>query len=241
MFTVAGTILAILVLIASRPDTSTPPVASAGRSADATSPSASLAPPPTIRATPPSALAAMLAALVVTPEHREGYDRELFPHWTDDDGDGCNTRYEVLLAEAVAPPSIAGSCDLTGGTWLSPYDGQMIDGAAGVQIDHVVALAEAWYSGADTWTTERRERFANDLDTPLALVTVSPETNEAKGADDPAEWVPPRASAVCPYVEAWIAVKYRWRLAIDAAEHEALERLVARCPRSPLPLASVVP
>ncbi len=64
------------------------------------------------------------------------------------------------------PPTVSGSCDLTGGSWLSPYDGVRIDDARGVQIDHVVALAEAWYSGAHAWTTERRARFANDLECP---------------------------------------------------------------------------
>ena len=95
----------------------------------------------------PSSIEALLAGLVIAPEHRVGYDRDLFPVWTDEDGDGCNTRYEVLIAQAVTPPTVSGSCHLTGGSWRSPYDGLVIHRADGVQIDHLVALAEAWYSG----------------------------------------------------------------------------------------------
>ena len=96
------------------------------------------------------------------------------------------------------PPVISGSYDLTGGTWLSPYDGVTLHDATNVQIDHLVALAEAWYSGADSWTTERRERFANDLDVPWELNAVSPDINETKSADDPAEWLPPLAVGPVP-------------------------------------------
>lgn len=182
----------------------------------------------------PESLTTLLERLVVAPEHLDGYDRDLFPLWSDDDLDGCNTRYEVLLAQAVSPPVVSGSCDLTGGTWLSPYDGVTLHGAANVQIDHLVALAEAWYSGAHAWTTERRERFANDLDVPWELNAVSPDINETKSADDPAEWLPPLESALCPYLESWIGTKVRWSLSIDPEEKRALAELVPRCPESRL-------
>ncbi len=184
---------------------------------------------PTASAVAEATLAELVDGLVVTPEHLEGYERDLFPLWTDDDGDGCNTRYEVLIAEAVVAPTVSGSCDLTGGTWLSPFDGVELHDATEIQIDHLVALAEAWYSGAFAWTTEQRERFANDLGVPWALNAVSPEANQAKGSDDPAEWLPPLPSAVCPYAEAWVGTKVRWGLAIDPAEKAALEALAQRC------------
>lgn len=177
----------------------------------------------------PESLATLLERLVVAPEHLDGYDRDLFPQWSDADLDGCNTRYEVLLEQAVTPPTVSGSCDLTGGTWISPYDGVMLYDATGVQIDHLVALAEAWYSGAFGWTTERRERFANDITVPWELNAVSPDVNEAKGADDPAEWLPPLPSALCPYLESWIGTKVRWGLTIDPDEKRALGTLVPRC------------
>jgi len=186
-------------------------------------------------------LAELVDRLVVSPEHLDGYERDLFPHWTDDDGDGCNTRYEVLLAEAIVAPSVSGTCDVTGGMWLSSYDGVEINDAGGVQIDHLVALAEAWYSGAFSWTTDQRERFANDLGVPWALNAVSPDANQAKGSDDPAEWLPPRPSALCPYVEAWVGMKVRWNLTIDPAEEEALETLALGCPESRITVPLGVP
>ena len=197
---------------------------------------------PSLLASPspgPEPLATLLDRLVVAPEHLDGYDRELFPHWSDADLDGCNTRYEVLLEQAVTTPGVSGSCHLTGGAWLSPYDGVTLHDATNVQIDHLVALAEAWYSGAYAWTTERRERFANDLAVPWELNAVSPDINETKGADDPAEWLPPLPSALCPYLESWIGTKVRWSLAVDPDEKRALEVLLPRCPMSELtvPLA----
>lgn len=184
-------------------------------------------------------LAELLEALVVAPEHLDGYDRDLFPHWTDDDGDGCNTRREVLIAQAIVPPTVTGSCQLTGGRWLSPFDGVEIDDASGVQIDHLVALAEAWYSGAHAWTTDRRERFANDIEVPWVLVATSPAYNTSKGSSDPAEWLPPLRSARCRYVEAWIGTKVRWSLRVDPVEKAALDALVLACPdsRVTVPLA----
>lgn len=201
-----------------------------------------VAPPPSASPSPgPESLATLLDRLVVTPEHLEGYDRDLFPHWSDADLDGCNTRYEVLLDQAVTPPAISGGCDLTGGTWVSPFDGVTLHDATNVQIDHLVALAEAWYSGAFAWTTERRERFANDLTVPWELNAVSPDINEQKGADDPAEWLPPLSSALCPYLESWIGTKVRWSLATDPAEKKALAKLVPRCPGSELTVPVVTP
>lgn len=175
-------------------------------------------------------LADLLDRLIIAPEHLDGYDRDLFPVWDDVDGNGCNTRYEVLLDEAVEAPTVSGSCDLAGGLWVSPYDGVELHDASEVQIDHLVALAEAWYSGADQWTTERRQRFANDLGTPWELNAVSGPVNEAKAASDPAEWLPPEPTAICPYIEAWVATKVRWALAIDPKEATALRRLVVGCP-----------
>lgn len=208
---------------------------------------ATLAPAATPAATPTpiptsysdATLAELMDALVVAPEHLDGYERDLFPHWTDEDGDGCNTRREVLIVQAIVAPTITGICDLTGGRWLSPYDGVEMDDASGVQIDHLVALAEAWYSGAHAWTTDRRERFANDIEVPWILFAASPAANTSKGSSDPAEWLPPLRSAVCPYLEAWIGTKVRWGLTVDQVEQAALEVLVPRCPDSRLtvPLA----
>src|SRR4051794_37567832 len=177
-----------------------------------------------------SPLRTLVAGMTVAAEVRTGYDRTLFPLWIDADGDGCNTRYEVLIAEATTAPTIGAGCKLTGGRWYSYYDNAYWTDPADLDIDHMVPLAEAWDSGARTWTTARRQSYANDLDDPRPLVAVTDNVNQAKGDRDPAEWMPSYSSATCRYVDEWVADKTRWRLTVDSAEKTALTSLAADCP-----------
>ncbi len=166
-----------------------------------------------------------LASLVVTPEGpRDGYDRDLFRHWIDADGDGCNTRCEVL--ERQRTTSLPG---LSAGGWLSIYDGYSTDDPSELDIDHVVALGEAWDSGASQWDSARREAFANDLDSPQ-LIAVTAATNRSKSDRDPASWQPPNRSAWCEWGAAWIGVKAKWGLSADRAEVDALTNIMRGCP-----------
>jgi hypothetical protein len=172
----------------------------------------------------------LLALLPVRRETADReYDRSFFLSWVDDDGDGCDTRQEVLIEEAVAPPSVGEACSLTGGSWLSYYDGISTRNINDLQVDHVVALAEAWSSGASEWTAARRAAFANDLDVGWALAAVSVFANVSKSDSDPADWLPPLAAARCRYVADWVAVKARWGLSVDAAEHRALATAIGPC------------
>ncbi|MCA1844109.1 MAG: HNH endonuclease family protein [Actinobacteria bacterium] len=118
---------------------------------------------------PQTASAQALDRLRVAPEGpRAGYSRAAFPHWVDADGDGCNTREEVLIAESTTPAQVdQPGCRVVAGDWVSPYDGVTVTSPAELEIDHVVALAEAWDSGAAGWTTERRQAFANDRTKPM--------------------------------------------------------------------------
>jgi hypothetical protein len=181
-------------------------------------------------------LGELLTLLRVAAESRTGYNRDLFPHWIDADGDGCNTRYEVLIEEAILAPTVGAFCTLTDGTWKSLYDGLVLTDAANLQIDHLVALAEAWDSGASAWTTSRRMLFANDLDVPWELIAVSGASNEAKADSDPADWLPSDPGAVCPFISAYIAVKARWELSVDQGEKSALSTLILKCPGARMPL-----
>ena len=183
----------------------------------------------------PSPLLAQLAALTVRAEQlRTGYDRSLFRHWVDADGDGCDTRREVLIAEAVTAPTIGAGCALSGGRWRSVYDNATETGSGrGFDVDHLVPLAEAWESGAWAWSRDDRERYANDLGYDHALVAVSARSNRAKGARDPAEWLPPDESAHCWYAAAWITVKVRWDLTVDSAEADTLRSRIAGCDGDP--------
>ena len=95
-------------------------------------------------------------------------------------------------------------------------------------IDHVVALAEAWRSGAQHWTTSRRQSFANDLSGPQ-LIAVTDNVNQAKGDQDPSTWQPPRSGARCAYSKWWIHTKYRWGLHLQSAEKSALQSMLNTC------------
>jgi hypothetical protein len=172
-------------------------------------------------------LRTMVANLPVATEVRTGYDRTLFPLWIDADGDGCNTRYEVLIAEAVTKPTIGSGCSLSGGRWYSYYDAAYWTATSDLDIDHMVPLAEAWDSGARNWTTSRRQSYANDLGDSRPLVAVTDNVNQSKGDQDPNTWVP--THELCRYIGEWTAVKTRWRLSVDSAEKSALTSYAASC------------
>jgi hypothetical protein len=163
----------------------------------------------------------------VADEDRTGYSRDKFGSgWIDADHDGCNTRAEVLLAEAVTPPTVTGRCTLSGGTWYSWYDEETV---TATDIDHVVPLAEAWDSGASAWTPERRIAYANNLDDPRHLEAVSQHSNRSKGDKDIAEWLPLPAEQ-CRYLSYWVPIKLAWDLSADSAEMQAMHTLAAQCP-----------
>ncbi|MHB0895723.1 HNH endonuclease family protein [Streptomyces sundarbansensis] len=179
-------------------------------------------------AAPPAevmALADAVGLVKVSGEDRTGYSRTKFKHWNggDDKSDGCSTRNEVLIAEAVIAPTVEAGCKLTGGTWRSYYDGQEVTSAGSLDIDHMVPLAEAWDSGASAWTPARREAYANDQGADVSLVAVTARTNRQKADQDPADWMPPSPEAQCRYVGEWVATKLRWQLTADTRELEALK------------------
>lgn len=165
--------------------------------------------------------------LPVATENRTGYDRDLFTHWIDADGDGCNTRYEVLIAEADDPVEVGPGCSLSGGRWFSYYDRVSWYDPADIDIDHMVPLAEAWDSGARSWTSTQRRSFANDLGDYRPLVGVTDNVNQAKSDQDPAEWMPTYSE--CRYIREYVAVKIRWRLSVDSTEKSALRSWANSC------------
>jgi hypothetical protein len=193
-------------------------------------------PPPYPAPDPNLTLSQLLAMLPTAAEHRTGYDRDLFHHWIDADSDGCNTRYEVLIIEAVTHPTVGSGCTLSGGYWVSLYDGVAFTDPSGMDIDHMVPLAEAWDSGAYAWSAARREDFANDLGVSWSLIAVSASSNRSKGDRDPAEWLPPKSSYLCTYLADWLAVKVRWSLRVDASERSALQGLIGSCPLTRRPV-----
>jgi hypothetical protein len=167
----------------------------------------------------------LLGKVVVRSEsHNSTYERVRFRHWSDLDGDGCRTRDEVLIAESTRSVRIGSGCNVTAGRWVSWYDDKVWTDDADVDIDHVVALAEAWGSGASEWSPAKRERYANDVGFSWSLDAVTDDVNQSKGARDPASWLP--AGHRCKYARHWVAIKYRWRLSINSAERTALAAIL---------------
>lgn len=170
----------------------------------------------------------VLAGLTTAaPVQTTTYQRSLFPTWVDADRDGCNTRAEVLQAQTTVPVTYttATGCTVATGKWNSWYDAQTWTLASDVDIDHLVPLKEAWISGAWAWTTQQRQDYANDLSIPYALQAVTDNVNQSKSDSDPAAWMPPSAGAACQYAQDWVLVKYKWKLAVDAAERAKLNSL----------------
>ena len=170
-----------------------------------------------------------IAQLSVAAEDPLGYDRDLFNHWIDADGDGCDTRREVLIVEATVYPQVGSGCSFSGGSWLSKFDGLTTSDASDFDVDHLVPLAEAWRSGAKNWDPATRERFANDLGFEHSLIAVSASSNRSKSDSDPSDWMPTRSQYKCEYLAAWVSVKIRWSLTVDSDEKSALTRLSASC------------
>jgi hypothetical protein len=169
---------------------------------------------------------AMIRDLPVAKEVRAGYDRDKFDHWIDADGDCFDTRAEVLQAESQTKVTYNDNCTIISGKWFSWYDGATWTYASDVDIDHLVALAEAWDSGARRWTAGTRERYANDLGDGRSLVAVTDNVNQAKGDQDPDEWL--RERNKCAYLRYYVAVKVRWRLTVNWNEKAAIRDFATR-------------
>jgi hypothetical protein len=155
-----------------------------------------------------------------------GYSRDKFPHWITISG-SCNTRETVLKRDGTGVVTDS-SCAATSGSWYSPYDGATWSAASDVDIDHMVPLANAWRTGASSWTTAQRQSFANDLSYPQ-LIAVTDNVNQSKGDQSPATWKPSRTAYWCTYAKMWIHVKYRYSLTINSTEEDELYRMLSYC------------
>ena len=173
-----------------------------------------------------------------------GYSRAQFgPAWPTENG--CDAR-NVTLRRDLTNPTLQGTCTVETGTLVSPYTGQSISFVRGpnsavVQIDHVVALGDAWQTGAQTWSAAEREQFAND---ESELLAVDARSNEQKGDADAASWLPPNKAFRCQYVGIQVTVKVVYRLWVTQAEHDAIANILAGCGATvltPPPLLTAAP
>ncbi|TQJ69610.1 excalibur calcium-binding domain-containing protein [Arthrobacter sp. SLBN-100] len=165
---------------------------------------------------------------------KTGYDRALFGQaWADVDRNGCDTRNDILKRDLTGITyTNSVPCKVQTGTLADPYTGASISFLRGsgtsvaVQIDHVVALSDAWQKGAQQLTTEQRTAFAND---PLNLQATDGPTNQQKGDGDAATWLPPNKGFRCEYVARQISVKASYSLWVTQAEHDAMANILAGC------------
>lgn len=178
---------------------------------------------------------AMLATLPVKGRSpKTGYDRtgQFGSAWVDVDDNGCDTRNDILTRD-LAGAVRSGACTVLRGTLREPYTGVILgfvrgnDTSALVQIDHVVALSNAWQTGAQRLTPAERVAFAND---PLNLLAVDGSANAQKGDGDAATWLPPAKSFRCAYIARQISVKAAYELWVTRPEKDAMARVLSTCP-----------
>jgi hypothetical protein len=172
---------------------------------------------------------------------KTGYARDQFgTAWKDVDRNGCDTRNDILNRDLTSISYKVNSedCVVLTGILQDPYSGEVINFLRGVttssdvQIDHVVALSNAWQTGAFKLSVEKRTAFAND---PLNLLAVKGRLNSQKGDGDAATWLPPKKSYRCSYVARQVAVKYKYGLWLTAPEKDAILKLLQPCPGQLIP------
>ena len=174
---------------------------------------------------------------------KTGYTRAQFgPAWADVDRNGCDTRNDVLKRDltSITYRAKTRNCVVETGTLVDRYSGETINFVKGnissmeVQIDHVVALSNAWQTGAFKLTADQRKALSND---PLNLFAVKGRLNSQKGDGDAATWLPPLKSFRCSYVTQQIAVKAKYSLWVTAPEKAAMVSILAKCPMQKVPVS----
>jgi hypothetical protein len=187
-----------------------------------------------------TALALLAQLRVKGRSAKTGYDRAAFgPAWTDTNRNGCDTRNDILRRDLTARTVKAGTngCKILAGTLsVDPYTRQAIQfvygGASEIDIDHVVALGDAWQKGGSGWVFRKRLAFAND---PMNLLAVDASANRQKGDGDAATWLPANKSYRCAYVARQVAVKAKYQLWVTSAERTSIARVLGGCPGQAAP------
>lgn len=163
--------------------------------------------------------------------HR-AYQRSLYRHWIDVDGNCRDTRAEVLIRDSE-PNAVkykgARQCEVSRGVWHDPYSGQTFREPRTLDVDHVVPLKNAHDSGAWQWTAERRRDYANYLRYERHLLAVKASENRKKGDKGPDRYLPPRREFHCEYARIWLKIKGDWQLEIPPSEQAAIDRTLAAC------------
>ena len=168
------------------------------------------------------------------------YSRDAFGSaWRDVDKNGCDTRNDILQRDftTVVFKAGTGDCKVIGGTWTDPYSNESYtfsEAPSGAQIDHVVALKNAWQMGADLWSDQMRVEFAND---PVNLRVTIASLNQQKSDSNAASWLPPYKPGRCFFIATQVAVKAKWELFVTTSEKEVFLDILSRpeCAETALP------
>ena len=200
---------------------------STAKAATTTATSAKARPLPTRPTTAPSGL---LALTIMAPSHQDTYLRTAFGNGWAPQGSCQNTRAVVLEHQSTVPVVMSSSgCTGVSGRWVDPWSGVVTTTSHLLDIDHTVPLANAWWSGAWSWSTTERVDFANDLVDADHLDAIPAHENRAKGDEGPDLWKPPLRSSWCRYALAWDRIKVKWHLSATPTEWAALRDMVATC------------
>ncbi|MEV6385244.1 HNH endonuclease family protein [Streptomyces sp. NPDC051773] len=184
-----------------------------------------------------AAYAAAEALTVKGRAPKNNYDRDEFGSpWADTDSNSCDTRDDILKRDLDEVKFRADDCTVVSGVLdPDPYTGEdvpYVRGRSRIDVDHIVALSDAWQKGAQQWDDSKRIALAND---PLNLLAVDSGTNRGKGDGDAATWLPPNKAYRCTYVAAQVAVKTKYGLWVTSAEQDAMKRVLGTCPDQKLP------
>lgn len=152
------------------------------------------------------------------------YNREDWGNWIDEDGDGLNTRHEVLAEESLIKPVISNN-KVVSGKWFDKYTGKYFTNPSDLDIDHLVPLKNAYISGASNWSKKKKNRYYNYLKYDNHLIAVSKSANRNKSDKSPVDWLPPNEEYQCEYVREWFKIKTAWGLAIEDGFDEVSNRV----------------
>jgi hypothetical protein len=193
--------------------------------------------PSNTQAAPIDALAALNNLEVKGRAPKTGYARSQFPHWSDPDRNGCDARNDTLKRDLTNITYKVGTreCKVIAGQLLDPFTGKVINFSATkvvIDIDHVVALSNAWQTGAAYFDKNKRTQIAND---PLNLLAVDSKLNRQKGDGDAATWLPPYKAFRCEYVARQVAVKAKYGLWVTQPEKVAIDKILSTCVGQKLP------
>lgn len=166
---------------------------------------------------------------------KTGYARtEFYNNWPN--VDGCSLR-QIIIKRELGDSAVLDGCDVVGGTFTEPYTGNVMtfyqksDFSSKIQIDHIVALSDAWQKGAQYKSADERYQMATD---PLNLIAVDSSANQQKSDGDAATWLPPNKAFRCQYVARQVSVKSKYGLWVTQAEHDAIANVLASCPSEPV-------